>query len=208
MDDALLDDALRTELLRRVAIDQAARKSVDLDGIREADAENLPWLKAVVAARGWPGASLVGTDGAHAAWLLAQHADDDPAFQRRCLDLMTAAVDAGEATPRELAYLTDRVLLAEGRQQVYGTQVTRKDGRFVPLDLRDPDGLDARRATAGLEPFAEYARLFDRPHRENEARLRCPGCGEWAPFERTTAGEPVTVTCPECGTETTIRLKT
>lgn len=157
-----MDDALRAELLRRMARDQVARKAMDLDGMREADAENLPWLKAVVAERGWPGTSLVGPDGANAAWLLAQNADADPAFQRRCLDLMTAAVEAGEASRRELAYLTDRVLLAEKRPQVYGTQVTRKDGQFVPLDLGDPDGLDARRSAVGLEPFAEYARRFAR----------------------------------------------
>jgi hypothetical protein len=201
-----MDELLRTELLRRVEIDQVARKAVDLDGAREADGENLPWLKGVVARHGWPGASLVGTDGAHAAWLLAQHADADPAFQRQCLDLLTAAVEAGEATKRQLAYLTDRVLLTEGKPQVFGTQVTRKDGQMVPLDVRDPDGLDERRAPAGLEPFAEYARLFDHPPRQ-DARLRCPGCGAWAPFDRPADGEPVTVTCPECALETTMRLK-
>jgi hypothetical protein len=200
------DDALRAELLRRVEKDQVARKALDLDGMREADGENLPWLKAVVAEHGWPGASLVGTDGAHAAWLLAQHADADPAFQRRCLDLMTAAVEAGEATKRELAYLTDRVLLAERQPQVYGTQVTRKGGQIVPLDLRDPEGLDARRAAVGLEPFADYMRLFDHPPREGP-QLKCPGCGAWSPFESPEAGEPVTVACPECGKETTITLK-
>src|ERR1700733_16336618 len=144
-----MDEQLRTELLRRVEIDQVARKAMDLDGVREADGENLPWLKGVIAAHGWPGASLVGTDGAHAAWLLAQHADAEPAFQRQCLDLLTAAVDAGEATRRELAYLTDRVLLAEGKPQVFGTQVSRQDGQMVPLDLRDPNGLDERRGAGG-----------------------------------------------------------
>jgi hypothetical protein len=44
---------------------------------------------------------LVGEDGAHAAWLLAQHADRDPAFQRRCLDLLTQAVAGREASPCE-----------------------------------------------------------------------------------------------------------
>jgi hypothetical protein len=201
-----MDEQLRTELLRRVEIDQVARKAMDLDGVREADGENLPWLKGVVAGHGWPGASLVGTDGAHAAWLLAQHADADPGFQRQCLDLLTAAVEAGEATKSQLAYLTDRVLLAEGEPQVFGTQVTRKDGQMVPLDLRDPNGLDERRAAAGLEPFAEYARLFDHPPRQ-DSRLKCPGCGAWAPYDRPAEGEPVTVTCPECALETTMRLK-
>jgi Family of unknown function (DUF6624) len=64
---------------------------------------------------------MVGGDGAHAAWLLARHADQDPAFQRRCLELLTQAVASGEAAKIELAYLTDRVL-AEGKPQEYGTQ--------------------------------------------------------------------------------------
>ncbi len=200
-----MDDALRTELLRRVAIDQAARKAMDLDGMREADAENLPWLKAVIAARGWPGSSLVGTDGAHAAWLLAQHADNDPAFQRRCLDLMSAAVEAGEAAIRELAYLTDRVLLAEGGQQVYGTQVTREDGRFVPRNLRDPDRVDERRAGVGLGPVAEYLRRFDSdpmPH----VLVPCPQCKAWVGVNPPAGGEPFTMTCTGCGTQTTVRI--
>jgi hypothetical protein len=198
-----MDDGLRAELLRRVEKDQVARKALDADAMREADGENLPWLKGVVAAHGWPGASLVSSDGAHAAWLLAQHADTDPAFQRECLDLLTAAVEAGEATRRELAYLTDRVLLHEGQPQVYGTQMTRRGGKTVPQTLRDPDGVDERRAAAGLSPLAEYLRGFDsRP--VPASRLKCPGCGAWVPFEPPEGDEPVTVACPECGKETTI----
>jgi hypothetical protein len=201
-----MDDGLRAELLRRVEIDQVARKALDTEAMREADGENLPWLKGVLAARGWPGASLVGTDGAFAAWLLAQHADADPAFQRQCLDLLAGAVEAGEATKRELAYLTDRVLLAEGRPQVYGTQVSRQGDAWVPRDLGEPDGVDARRAAAGLEPLAEYLERFG-DHRVPTARLKCPGCNAWAPFEPLEGDEPVTVTCPECALETTVRLK-
>jgi hypothetical protein len=201
-----LDEELRAELLRRTEKDQIARKALDTDAMLAADGENLPWLRGVIASRGWPGASLVGTDGAFAAWLLAQHMDADPAFQRECLDLMTAAVEAGEATVRELAYLTDRVLLAEGQPQVYGTQVTREDGQVLPRDVRDPDRLDERRAAVGLGPFAEYARLFDDP-REFQRRLKCPGCAAWVPFDESEAGQPVTVTCSGCGRETTFRTK-
>ena len=201
------DGDLRAELLRRTEKDQAARKAMDLDAARAVDDENLPWLKDVIAAHGWPGTSLVGADGANAAWLLAQHMDADPAFQRECLDLLTAAVEAGEATVIELAYLTDRVLLAEGQPQVYGTQVTRgEDGVVVPRDLRDPDGLDERRASVGLPSFAEYARAFDQPW-NHQTRLKCPGCGAWAPFDKPEAGQPAAVTCPECGREMTVRLK-
>ena len=201
-----MDDGLRAELLRRVEKDQVARQALDADGMREADGENLPWLKEVVAAHGWPGASLVGTDGAHAAWLLTQHADAEPAFQRQCLGLIGAAVEAGEASLLEYAYLTDRVLLAEGRSQVYGTQVTRSGGAYVPRDLRDPELVDERRAAAGLEPLAEYLERFGE-YPVRASRLRCPGCGAWVPFGTPEGDEPVTVTCPECARETTARLK-
>jgi hypothetical protein len=198
-----VDEQLRAELLRRVDKDQAARKALDPDAIQEADGENLPWLKGVVAERGWPGVSLVGDDGAHAAWLLAQHADADPAFQRRCLDLLTAAVEAGEATVRELAYLTDRVLLAEGQAQVYGTQVTRRGDAWVPRNLRDAAGVDERRAAANLEPLAEYLRKFDSDPMP-AAQLKCPGCARWVPFDEPEADVPFSFACPECGHETTI----
>ena len=105
---------LRAELLRRVAADQEARGVMDREAVAAADGENLPWLRQVITDFGWPGKSLVGEDGADAAWLLAQHADSDPAFQRQCLDLLTAAVLHGEATITQQAYLTDRVLLHEG----------------------------------------------------------------------------------------------
>jgi hypothetical protein len=201
-----MDEGLRAELLRRVEKDQAARKALDSEAMREADGENLPWLKEIVAERGWPGASLVGDDGAHAAWLLAQHADTDPAFQRRCLDLLTSAVEAGEATVRELAYLTDRVLLAEGQPQVYGTQVSRRDGQWGPRDLREPEGVDARRQAAGLEPLADYLRRFD-DYAVPPPQLKCPGCGTPVPFEPPEGDEPFTVTCHECSRATTVRFE-
>jgi hypothetical protein len=59
---------------------EAARRAMDAEAMQAIDAENLPWLKRVIAEVGWPGKSLVGDEGASAAWLLVQHADQDPAF--------------------------------------------------------------------------------------------------------------------------------
>jgi hypothetical protein len=192
-----MDEALRAELLRRVDKDQAARLAHDSDAWGEADRENLPWLRGVIAAHGWPGTSLVGPDGAHAAWLLVQHADADPGFQRRCLDLMTAAVQAGEATQRDLAYLTDRVLLAEGSQQEYGTQLISRGGTWVPRNLRDLEGVDERRAAAGLGPLAEHlASSAGRP--PFGAWLTCPRCGARVEFNPPDNHQSVTVTCSAC----------
>src|SRR5687768_13706736 len=78
--------------------------------IKKADQENTERLGAVIEKHGWPANSLVGKDGSHAAWLLVQHADADPKFQRTCLDLM-ARLPKSEVSQTDLAYLTDRVLL-------------------------------------------------------------------------------------------------
>ena len=196
------DDALRAELLRRVEKDQAVRTAPDLDGMREVDAENLPWLKAVVAERGWPGSSLVGVDGAHAMWLMVQHATEDLAFMRQCLDLLTAAVAAGEASVTDQAFLTDRVLLHEGEQQVYGTQMARRGGKWIADNLRDPDTVDERRAAVGMGPLAE--RLASFKGLPAMTRIKCSDCDAWTPFEPPDVDDTVTVTCTGCGREMTI----
>ena len=165
--------ALRRELLRRLAEDQAIRELVasktapgtamdpdDAARWEAIDAGNTAWLAQVVERHGWPGRSLVGADGARAAFLLAQHADQAHAFQERMLVLLGEAVAAGEAEPSHLAYLTDRVRTHAGRPQVYGTQVDWSDGTPRPYPLEEPDRVDELRAEVGLGPLAEYLAGF------------------------------------------------
>jgi len=196
-----MDEELRAELLRRMDKDQEARRSEDLESgaFEVVDAENLPWLKDLIHSRGWPGASLVGPDGAHAAWLLVQHADADPKFQRHCLILLSAAVAAGEASLVDKAFLTDRVLLHEGKQQEYGTQMTRRGGKWVPKNPRDPGRLDERRAAVGLEPIADCLARFTGP--SVAAKIKCPQCETWVPFEPPEIGEWLTIACTGCERE-------
>src|SRR5262249_41729217 len=93
-------------------------------------------------------------DGAHAAWLLAQHADREsqPAF----LDLLRAAVAAGEASVTDLAYLDDRVRMRAGQPQLYGTQFIHDEQGLRPWAIEDLENVDQRRASVGLGPFADY----------------------------------------------------
>ena len=47
---------------------------------------------------------------------------------------------------------------------IYGSQGTAcKDGKYaVPADLEAPEGLEARRASVGLQPMAEYLSALDK----------------------------------------------
>ena len=167
--DAAADagDKLRQELLDRQEKDQVARKAAmrqkpgeaELMKMAAVDRENTAWLKVVIDERGWPGKALVGEDGAHAAWLLVQHADLDLAFQKKCLGLLSAAVKKHDASAQDMAYLIDRVRLAEKKPQVYGTQLDLLDGALKPKPIEDEEHVDERRKEVGLAPLSEYLKF-------------------------------------------------
>lgn len=196
---------LREELLRRRDADQQSRLSVTrgvpdaLANTMRIDDENAVWLREVLTNVGWPGRSLVGDDGAHAAWLLAPHSDRDPGLQRHCLLLLEQAVAASEADARDLAFLTDRVRLAAGENQVYGTQMSPHNGCFAVNRLEHPETVDERRASVGLEPLSEYLdqalELYGPP---SPARILCPNCTAEIEVWLPEAGGLATVQCASC----------
>jgi uncharacterized protein (TIGR03067 family) len=177
---AVKEPALRAELLARRKADTAARRTVlellqknngKPEGeaaerfrklvaeIHAMDAEHGEWLKAAVKKHGWPGVSLVGQDGAEAAFALAQHGGQaDLDFQKQCLELLAAAVKAKDAHPIHLAHLTDRVRVAAGEKQVYGTEVVEKDGTLEAAPLEDEAKVDEQRKEVGLPPLADALR--------------------------------------------------
>ena len=166
-----VDEDLRAELLERARRDQAARMSLR-SGLAAAewaaeyesvvapvDRDNAARLREIIARDGWPGQEPAGEAGAHAAWVLAQHAPPD--LQEECLPLLQDAVARGDASPVDLAYLTDRVLMNRGEAQVYGTQYVERDGVLELWTVRDRSDLDQRRAALGLPPEAKNrARLL------------------------------------------------
>jgi hypothetical protein len=207
------DEALRAELLRRRDIDQAERgqyagASEDKARIIAMDDANTAWLRRVIDRAGWPGSLLVGADGAHAAWLIVQHADRHPAFQRRCLKLLTRSVARGEASQADLAYLTDRILLARGEPQLYGTQLSARADGFAAARLRDPETVDTRRAAMGLGALAEQlAHARERFGEPLPSRVACRGCGQDIEVWLPEPGGSTRVNCPVCGLAGTMHTR-
>jgi hypothetical protein len=162
---------LRSDLRDMVSAEQIARTTYVMNGMKEGSAEqkrivtidaaHLPRIKAIFEKVGFPDAAMVGRSGVANFFLLAQHADNDPAFQARVLEKAEPLMRNGELSRQQYALLTDRVLLAQGKKQRYGSQVEVKDGQSVPLPLDDAEHVDARRATMGLEPLADYLKESD-----------------------------------------------
>ena len=118
-------------------------------------------MKQIVEEFGWPTMEIAATDGARAAWMLVQHADHDVAFQRSCLTLMELLRDTGQVRREDLAYLTDRVLVNEGKEQTYGTQFHVAGGVRQPRPIRDAEKVDERRKVMGLSTLDEYAEFMN-----------------------------------------------
>src|SRR5437660_4879117 len=128
--------AVRKELLERLERDQAIRNEMIQKGVTnidpsvagrmtEIDSANTARMKEIVNQYGWPGPELVGVDGSEAAFLLVQHAEH--AFQKEMLPPVEAAYRQKKLQGQDYALLLDRVLIGEGKPQVYGTQAKRFD---------------------------------------------------------------------------------
>src|SRR3989338_5880370 len=111
---------LREELVRRFREDQELSRKKALTMLEKVYDQNALWLKNVVNTLGWPDKQKVGYEGEQSAWLIAQHASDI-AFQERCLQYLQRLPQTRKRL-EYIAYLTDRILVQKGEQQLYGTQ--------------------------------------------------------------------------------------
>ncbi|WKZ24773.1 MAG: hypothetical protein QY321_04125 [Patescibacteria group bacterium] len=131
------------------------------------DKANTEKLKIIIEQYGWPNEKLVGKKACLAAWLIAQHADHDVRFQKRCLKILEKEVDKKTISTQNLnsylALLTDRLLVNSGKYQKYGTQFYRnKKGEYKNRPIADIKNLEKRRRSMGLEPFKVYKkRMLD-----------------------------------------------
>ena len=118
------------------------------------DSGNTIRMKEIIGQIGWPTVSKVGNEASHVAWLLVQHADHNVDFQEQCLKLMKISGEP-EVRNRDIAYLEDRVRVNRKLPQLFGTQFTEVDGRFVPKNIFEPGQVDERRKLMGLGTLQE-----------------------------------------------------
>jgi hypothetical protein len=170
------EPALQAELLAILDADQRGRQR--LEGIEkqygrgsaelaalwkeitDTDAANLQRITALLDTRGWIGPDVVGSQATSALFLVIQHADLP--VQQKYLPVLRAAAAERKLRPSELALLEDRIAMREGHPQIYGSQLrTDKGGKYVVAPLIDPEHVDERRATVGLQPIAEYLKHWN-----------------------------------------------
>lgn len=116
---------------------------------------NTEQLKKIVKQYGCITINTFGEESSHYAWLIVQHSNHDIEFQKSYLELMISSKDV---LLRDIAYLADRVLINQGKKQIYGTQFDPKtlEGNYSPFPIYKEEALDARRKEMGLCSMKEY----------------------------------------------------
>jgi hypothetical protein len=123
------------------------------DVIYSTDTTNQKRLDELILRCGWPG-KLDDKRAAFSAFLIIQHAPLE--YQLKHFELVKAANQRGEVPSDKFAWLVDRVLVEQGKPQLYGTEFDYGTGAVAPI--ADPANLNQRRATMGLPPIASADR--------------------------------------------------
>ena len=124
-------------------------------------------LKSMQPAEGWFRISKYGPKAAMAAFMVVQHAVNDPDLMRSTLAKMQPSIAQGEVRGPDYALLYDRVALEfDHKQQKYGSQISCKDGHPQPRDLEDPAKVNERRKSIGFKDTEEE-------YLQNFQNMRC-----------------------------------
>ena len=168
---------LRSRLLKMRDVDQSIRKKLfalppaeqqELGRkLENTDRQLTNELKKIVADNGWPTISLVGFEACQAAMLILIHSPDHD-FQRRLLPTLDNLVQQRKLVGEDIATLTDKLLVADGKPQRSGTQFSWHGNSPMAMDpVEDPSHLDERRELYSLPPMHLYKRgLAAMYHRE------------------------------------------
>lgn len=148
-------------ILEMAEKDQEFRLAIDAKNITEEQREEMEnidqrsteYLRQIIEEIGWPIISKVGEKASHAAWLLIQHSHELE-FQKKVLELMQNEPE-GEVKKENIAFLQDRVLVNEERPQIYGTQYKLQDGKWIPVEIEDPENVDERRGQMRMPSLEE-----------------------------------------------------
>jgi Ca-activated chloride channel homolog len=161
-----LNEALRLELLKLKDKDHKTVQSA-VAGNRKTESmmtrmrasrdRNTAGLCPLLKEFGWPTAALAGSDGEAAAFFLLRNGSSAE-LQKDLLPVIIAAVKKGELPRADFAKYIDRLRLSAGLKQLFGTQVTVRDGFLVLYPIESEAEVEHRRKEYGLEPLSDYLR--------------------------------------------------
>lgn len=159
------DLALRKKLIQTKELSEGYHKEM-----AKLHNRNAELLNQIIDSIGYPTVDKVGKEASEAAWLIIQHSIGQPTFMKKCLFLLKEAVEEKKASPINLAYLSDRIAVFEGKPQRYGTQFDwNENGELCPQAFDERSKVNKRRKAVGLNSLEEQIEFMkERAKNENQ----------------------------------------
>jgi len=146
----------KSEILNEVYIsDQKIRRENNLIKYAKEDHRNQELIISIIEKCGMPTLNEVNQQQMNAIWLGLQHTENK--YRMKYFPLIEKAVKNGDLSKEQYALMKDRILMDEGKPQIFGSQI--KNGKLY--DLEAPETVNERRQEMGLEPIEDYLKRFD-----------------------------------------------
>ena len=146
----------KSEILSEVYIsDQKIRRENNLIKYAKEDHRNQELIISIIEKCGMPTLNEVNQEQMNAIWLGLQHTENE--YRIKYFPLIEKAVKNGDLSKEQYALMKDRILMDEGKPQIFGSQI--KNGKLY--DLEEPETVNERRREMGLEPIEDYLKRFD-----------------------------------------------
>lgn len=160
------DLALREKLVQSGQLSNGYHQEMN-----ELHTRNTNILSEIIDAIGYPTIDKVGKEANEAAWLVIQHSIAQPEFMKKCAKLLEKAVRDHTADPISLAYLSDRIAVFEGKDQLYGTQFDwDENGELSPNSFDDLAKVNERRKSIGLTTLEQQTAIIrTQAEKENQS---------------------------------------
>jgi len=135
--------------------DQKIRRENNLIKNAKEDHRNQELIISIIEKCGMPTLNEVNQEQMNAIWLGLQHTEYK--YRIKYFPLIEKAVKNGDLSKEHYALMKDRILMDEGKPQIYGSQI--KNGKLY--DLEEPETVNERRQKMGLEPIEDYLKRFN-----------------------------------------------
>ncbi|MCG1036257.1 DUF6624 domain-containing protein [Polaribacter sargassicola] len=135
--------------------DQRIRKANNLIKYAKEDHRNQELVISIIEKCGMPTLNEVTQKHMNAIWLGLQHTDEK--IRKKYFPQIEKAVENGDLSKQQYALMKDRILMDEGKPQIYGSQI--KNGKLYKLE--NPETVNERRKEMGMETIEDYLKYFN-----------------------------------------------
>ncbi len=126
------------------------KPNVPLKQFGKEDHRNKEWVISIIEKCGMPTLNEVSQQQMDAIWLGIQHSNKK--YRKKYFPQIEKAVKNGDLSKHQYALMKDRVLMDEGKPQLYGSQI--KNGKLYKL--ASPNKVNERRKEMGMGPIEGY----------------------------------------------------